>query len=261
MPSLADHLFVLLFAVVYPIIAAIRYPREKREMQANTPGRRQRTYRRALISQWALFFVAIGIWIFRERWPGRLGFSPFVYWMPTAVGVLLAAGLLGLLSFAQRKALRSAELHRMVREQIERDIPFLPTNSLELRAFLPLAVTAGVCEETLWRGYLIWYLTGAAVLLGLAQDEGDAPALALAVAVSSLGFGAAHLYAGPRYAIQAGVVGLLAAGLYVYTGALWAPILLHAAIDVNAGYFARRVFTRPPAGPAEGDDQPDGGER
>jgi hypothetical protein len=86
-------------------------------------------------------------------------------------------------------------------------------------------VTAGVCEEIAYRGFLMSYLGGF----------GTVPAILL----STLAFGLAHAYMGTAAAVRAGLIGLLVAVLYRVTGSLWAPMLLHAVADVTSGMMAR----------------------
>jgi membrane protease YdiL (CAAX protease family) len=94
-------------------------------------------------------------------------------------------------------------------------------------------VTAGVCEEILFRGYLMAFL----LPLG---------GLGVAVFVSSFLFGLAHAYQGVRGTVTSGVLGALMAGMYVLTGSLLAPILVHAMVDWVSGQIAADV---PEAGP------------
>ena len=110
----------------------------------------------------------------------------------------------------------------------------MPRNRRELRPYMVLAVTAGVCEEILYRGFLIWYV---------AQFTGTTvPGLIAAVAISSIAFGAGHLYQGPANAGR--IVGLaaVAGAIYVVVGSLWIVIALHILTDVAAGLLAVVVF-------------------
>ena len=98
-----------------------------------------------------------------------------------------------------------------------------------MRLFRGVSVTAGVCEEILFRGFLIWYL---ATFFGLT----------VAVFASSAVFGLGHAYQGAGGILKTGVIGLVMAGLYVLSGSLWPPVALHAATDVVNGGIAHRVL-------------------
>ncbi len=94
-----------------------------------------------------------------------------------------------------------------------------------------LALTAGVAEEALFRGLLQDGLTGL---------TGWLPALLIA----SVLFGVVHWLTG-LYALLAGVVGLYLGGLYLLTGNLLVPIVVHALYDVVALGYLRRAGSTP----------------
>ncbi len=62
-----------------------------------------------------------------------------------------------------------------------------------------------------------------------------------------MAFGLGHLYQGAAGVVKTGVSGLLAGLLYLLTGSLWIPMLLHAAVDLHAGALGYLAASRPPA--------------
>ena len=56
-----------------------------------------------------------------------------------------------------------------------------------------------------------------------------------AAAVSSVLFGAGHLYLDRKAAVRAGIVGAVMAGIVLGCGSLWPAMIIHAAIDINSG--------------------------
>jgi membrane protease YdiL (CAAX protease family) len=107
----------------------------------------------------------------------------------------------------------------------------LPATVREARVFTGVAITAGICEEVLYRGYLLWYLQS----LGLGRG---------AVVVAIVAFGLAHAYQGIRGIGGTGVTGAVAMGLYLLTGSLVAPIVLHATVDLANGLMMYRASQR-----------------
>ncbi len=83
-------------------------------------------------------------------------------------------------------------------------------------------MTAGICEEVLYRGLLIAL---AVDLLGLSVLG----AAILAVAI----FAVAHVYQGLSGMLGTGLLGAVLAALYVTTGSLLLPIIVHALIDLR----------------------------
>ncbi len=61
--------------------------------------------------------------------------------------------------------------------------------------------------------------------------------------VSSLLFGAAHAMHGAQATVRASIIGVALAGPFLVSGALWAPMLLHTAIDLSNGATGMRVFS------------------
>ena len=234
MPTPLDHAVVVLFAVIFPLLAWWRFPAIRRLLESGQPGVRRRIYVNAMAMQWGLTALALLAWWVQGRSAAELGLSTPTLW--TAGGVVVALGLVVALALAQRAAAADEEGRRELQGVMNRAMPFLPQDERDLRVFHGLAVTAGTCEELLFRGYLMWYL---AAWMNLP----------LVVVVSSLIFGAAHIYQGRLHVLQITGVGLVVALLYVGTGALWASIVLHVGIDLCAGRFALRVFS--PAGAAE----------
>jgi membrane protease YdiL (CAAX protease family) len=107
----------------------------------------------------------------------------------------------------------------------------LPVSGREFRWFAGLSVTAGVCEEALYRGFLIWYLGAYAALFVSAPHV-----FAVAAAGSSLVFGLGHSYQGVRNALVTALTGGFLAAVVWISGSLYAAMLIHALMDLQAGH-------------------------
>src|SRR5215475_11931827 len=77
----------------------------------------------------------------------------------------------------------------------------LPRGPREFVFWVALSVTAGICEEALFRGYLQRQFTAI---------TRNAP---LGIVISATAFGAAHSYQGPRQAVQIALLGAMAGAL------------------------------------------------
>ena len=154
-------------------------------------------------------------------------------------GVLLGVALVTAGLVLQRRQLATRpQLVARVRERLAPVAALMPQGREELPGFVSLAITAGVCEEILFRGFVCWLL--ACVL----------PAFWMAALGQAVLFGLAHAYQGPRGIVTTGAVGVFMAGIVAVSGSLWAAMLVHALMDIHAGEMAVRVQPAPgtPAG-------------
>jgi hypothetical protein len=126
---------------------------------------------------------------------------------------------------------RSEETLERVAPKLERMRLMLPHTAEELRRFLWLSLTAGICEELLYRGFLFAYL-------------GHWLAPIPSLVVSSAVFGVGHLYQGVRGVLLTGLVGALLGILYLLCGSLFPSMLLHAIGDTYSGLIAQAALSR-----------------
>jgi membrane protease YdiL (CAAX protease family) len=164
-----------------------------------------------------------------------------------AVGLVLVLGVLSLRAMASG-ALRAAadQLRRPpgegrhARQAAHATLALLPRTAGERRLFTVVGLTAGVCEEWLYRGFFL------AVVSALA---GGLPTAVL-VLVAAAAFGLAHAYQGVAGVLTTAVLGGVLAGLYLGTGSLLPPMALHAAIDLRFLLVPASVLPRLTPGPA-----------
>jgi membrane protease YdiL (CAAX protease family) len=232
MTSLFDHLLVFGFAVLWPIVALFGYRKFVARVKAGVPGARFKEYLETIAVQWAWVAVVVAIWVYFHRPAAALGLT---LGRPArgAIGLVLTVGILALLfrQWSQIKAFNAVRRARLA-ASLGETVLLLPTNAREHAAFRALAVTAGICEEILVRGYLIWYI-GAFI--------GSWAALV----VASVAFGLAHAYQGRKGILKTGIVGFVMGALYLGTGSLLWPMIVHAAIDLQGGALGRLVAAGP----------------
>jgi hypothetical protein len=230
-PVTLDHVFFFVMILVSPFVDLFwLYPWLTRATAAGVPGARRWAYLVGILGQWMGTACVIALWVAYARpWTAlRLGAgSP----LGLGIGLALAAAFIALLGLQRRALFARPERLDLVLRQIGNAGPLLPRTPGELRGFMLLSITAGICEELIYRGFAIWYLSAWTGLAG-------------AVAVSSILFGAGHLYLDRRSAIKAGIVGAVMAGIVILSGSLWPAMLLHAAIDMNSGSLTFRALTR-----------------
>jgi membrane protease YdiL (CAAX protease family) len=223
MPTIVDAVygFVLLFVTtVYEY--TYFWPRFRAAVVADRPGTRTRAYRRALVGEWVLTLAALIIWAAAHRSWHDIGLTAPHGWR-LAVGVLVVVLALTLIGLQLWPVLRlSVEQRIAARPKLGGLAFMIPRTARDERWFLALSITAGFCEELLYRGYLPWLF---------APWLGRVGAL-LFVAVI---FGASHLYQGRQGAIRATVAGVVMVGILLATSSLIPGMIVHAVIDVGGG--------------------------
>ena len=99
----------------------------------------------------------------------------------------------------------------------------LPHGGVELALWVALSVTAGICEETIFRGYL------QRQFMALTKS---APA---GIILSAAAFGAAHAYQGPRFVILIALFGAMFGILAYWRGSVRPGMIAHAWQDTLGG--------------------------
>jgi len=98
----------------------------------------------------------------------------------------------------------------------------IPQTTREFGWFLAVSLTAGVCEEFLYRGYVIWALSPWLSWWG-------------AAALSALAFGLLHTYQGRKGVIVVALLGVIMTLVVAATRSLIPAIALHALMDAGNG--------------------------
>jgi membrane protease YdiL (CAAX protease family) len=127
------------------------------------------------------------------------------------------------LLFVTTLVLRRPMLRGLLLRQARGFIALLPRTVEERRTFAVLAVTAGICEEIIFRAFGIAYVR---FIWASASD-------AWIIVLTSVAFGFAHLYQGLRGVVLTGIVGAVFASLVLTTGSLFAAMAIHAMIDLR----------------------------
>jgi membrane protease YdiL (CAAX protease family) len=108
----------------------------------------------------------------------------------------------------------------------------LPQSTMELIPFFALAITAGLCEEFLYRGFAMAVLTRLGLPTGIV------------IMLSSLIFGLAHLYQGRSGFVSTTVLGVLFGISRVAIGSLLPVVAWHIGVDLVAGIAGPRYLIK-----------------
>jgi membrane protease YdiL (CAAX protease family) len=233
--TLFDHLFAFVLLVGLAAFAgwnssAGKIARLARRI-ATDPNARTNEYLFTIAMEWGLTLALLAGWLWAARPLQWIGVT-----LPEGTGAwwTLLVCAVGIAFYVQqaRSVAASPDVQASLLAQIESQPNVrmvLPATAREARVFMAVSITAGICEEVLYRGYLLWYLQS----LGLGHG---------AVVVAMVAFGLAHVFQGIRGMVGAVVMGAVFMAVYLLTGSLVAPIVLHATVDLANGLMAYRVI-------------------
>jgi len=237
-PGAADHFLAALLVLLLPPRAWVSFRALRLASPELRPQLRRRTYIAASLSQWILCALLVLYWArMRRPWTGPmagLGVTPAI--TPGAIGVAIGLAIVLIVMISRWRSSKRATIER-ARQRFAFAEPMLPHTRGELALFRGLSVTAGVCEELLFRGFLIWYL-------------GHYTGVIQAALISSLAFGVGHAYQGPRGILVTALIGAFMSAVYLLSGSLLLPMILHALMDLHAGWLGYQAFGEP-SGSAE----------
>ncbi|WP_412546863.1 CPBP family intramembrane glutamic endopeptidase [Maricaulis sp. MIT060901] len=199
--------------------------REKARIQSGVEGARLQVYNKVIVHLWLLTAVTAGVWLMSGRDAGSLGLGLDVDgWRSWLAWGLTAAGAMYFIWTVMTMAF-SAKSRDSIRKQIgdAGDLDLIrPENEAEYRRFHWVALTAGITEEIIFRGFLIgvfalWMPVPAAA--------------ALAVVIFILG----HAYQGVAGMLRIVPISIGLTLVFLLSGSLWPGIILHALADLVGG--------------------------
>jgi membrane protease YdiL (CAAX protease family) len=185
-------------------------------------------YASTMAFQWiAVAFVAWRAWA-HGFGAAQLGLSTPRASTPIAAAIAGSGIVATLQWFNLRRIGRMPEKARERLQALAERI--LPQSPRERVPFFALAVTAGICEEFLYRGFAMAALAGAGL-----------PSWSVVV-ISAVLFGAAHLYQGRGGLVGTILLGLIFGVARVAFDSLIPVMAWHTAVDIVAGVAAPRYL-------------------
>jgi len=225
----ADSLYLALIAILLLLDSFVLWPAFLRRSPAD-PGRsRMWLWSGWMIMLWTLVAAGVALWLFEARAWGALRLVPPHGWrLWGAVGLLLTLAITYARTVARIARSKRPRRIKMAHPHVQRLVPH--TRS-ELGWWVAVSLSAGFCEEFIFRGYLLWAFQPVFGLWG-------------AAVLSVIAFAAAHAYQGAKGALAAGVVGSLLTLVVLICGSLLPAMALHALVDIESGLVAWIVVRR-----------------
>ncbi|MFN3932725.1 MAG: CPBP family intramembrane glutamic endopeptidase [Brevundimonas sp.] len=216
---MSSHALVIVLLVAVPLWD-IWDARRLRRLGATQS--RESSYLAIVAVLWALAF-----WVLYLSPLAVLVAAPQALLSPIVAAALTAAVLAAMLA-----PVVAGAAHAPTREKVVAATAsvayMLPRSNREMVLFAAVSITAGICEELIFRAFLPRYF--------MAEPFGFS--MLPAVAVSALMFALAHAGQGWRGMIVAAAGALFFSGAYYATGTLLVPIVLHVVLDLRAIAFA-----------------------
>ncbi|MCH2459553.1 MAG: CPBP family intramembrane metalloprotease [Gemmatimonadetes bacterium] len=177
-----------------------------------------------------VFLSILGLvcWLIGVRNGGMAGIA--IVWLPLSLMGLWSLGLTVGCLFTVLLFRHIAARTRFTESTTVRQL--FPQTCEEKVLFVVLSAAAGFGEEIAYRGYAIGMLIP---LVGLGS----------AVLVTSVAFGASHVYQGWLGMIRAGLVGGLLAFGVIASGSVWPSVVAHALVNVVLGLVLAEKFLAP----------------
>ncbi|WP_420430410.1 CPBP family intramembrane glutamic endopeptidase [Hyphobacterium sp.] len=197
----------------------------KRQAEGRLPETwRHDSYFRTIRQLWLMAALALLAWALSGNSLAEIGLTLGSGWRMAAswiiVGLILALMVLDFMRLVFGRAYREQAFAQFEKAP-ELDL-IRPRTIREGRAFQGVAITAGITEEIVYRGFMIAAL-GSVI-----------PVWAAAIAAGAL-FVALHAYQGGLGMLKVTGITLVLTGLYLLGGSLFPVIVLHIGVDLLAG--------------------------
>lgn len=230
-PNIVDHILVFLLGVVLPIYAVFSSQPAMKKLKYDTETKLAIYWGNSLLL-WIMAIVVMVVWYFSGRDLWDLGFRvpDFSGWLWIWLTLLFCGGYVLDLIYQTSNPYRKLKLI----ERFLKNTPFLPQTQHELNHFMLVAVSAGVCEEIIFRGYFIQYLM---------HFTGDSDiGIFLSIFIPAAIFAFSHFYQGWEAVLKIVVMAVLFGFLFLTMKSLWWLIFLHILLDVVGGILALKIL-------------------
>jgi membrane protease YdiL (CAAX protease family) len=225
--TISTHVLALFIGMIYPAYFLFTYKKTSRRLK-NDDHYRLVDYKQTIFIFWMVTLLIIGNAFFGKSMP--LDFYPTF----NTVGIVLASIILlfiGLQIVTSKVSTR--EKAESIIEKMKDSYHYLPKSRHEFIWFNLLSLSAGVCEEIIFRLFMFSYLL-------------ETTNVATAFILTNIIFAITHIGSGKQNMIGAFILGLLFTAIYYFTN-IWLAMILHTAIDISTGalgYYAHEFEKR-----------------
>lgn len=232
-----DHLLFALFGILFPINSMLSTQPKLAQVESWESEMKRMLYLSNTIS---LFLMALIVMLCWWLWGRPLQFLGLQ--LPItgswSIGLSLSAIFLTLYILDIYLEIRTPSARRKSHAHWQKHTPFLPENQQENAQFVPLAFSAGINEEIVFRGFFIQYF----LTLFWYFDHAEL----YAIIIPSVVFALVHYYQGWKAVLKIGLLSLFFGLIFLKTESLLFPIILHILIDLVGGWLSWKYLSKIP---------------
>lgn len=227
--AILDHVLFFILAIVLPLMS-VASSRQIDVVKFNRESKIRLYYGNSLFL-WIMASLVLTTWNYMDRSFLDLGFQipildNLVYLLTVIFIFLYLMDLVIQFVIEKRQSRKVGEWNS--------NTQFLPKNLREYSHYTFLAFSAGICEEILFRGFLIHYL--------ISIFGHDMASFVLALVLPALLFSMGHLYQGKWAMIKIFLGAVLLGLLYFASSSLILVIAIHIIVDLVSALFAFLVY-------------------
>lgn len=214
-------ILAVLIGVIYPTYFLLTYKK------TNNNIKRDNKYRLIDYKQTILLFWALAVLIIINYFITQL---PQLNLYPnfTIIGIIVSILVLVFSVLQYKSSNITSDKLIIIKDKMKDVYHYLPKTRKEFDWFITLSISAGICEEIVFRLFLFEFLKDNANLL-------------IAFVLANIIFAITHIGMGKQNIISSFILGLLFSAIYYYTQNIWIAVFLHIAIDINGGILGYRM--------------------
>ena len=218
MTIIPSHLLAAYAVLAGPLLGYFAYQKARKKIASGARHAKVGLYREIVAEQVITTGAILLLWRSGLS-SSSLGLIPPRSWVWTMAALSVIVVALAWSSLRLRP--RAEKIRAKLKDSLG---TLLPDSREERFWFGAVSIGAGISEELAFRGFLLYYLSLYLPWLNTLER----------VLLVSISFGVAHIYQGWKGAVGAGTMGLILAVLYLASGSLLLPVLVHAAMDWRA---------------------------
>jgi len=215
--SFLPHMLFAYTVLVEPFLRLNFYRLFKKQIKLD-PTTRLLFYRTQILWEWS-WVIVLAIIVAPSTKPlATLGLTP-----PTPIGWIIMAVLLLGIGLSVGLIRRSPEAMASMQASLETAALLLPSTPNERKWYAATAITAGICEELLYRAFLIPYLH-------FNFKVQDWTILAI---LSGVIYGLSRLYQGFKGFSQTALTGFAYTYVYLFSGSVLPAMVFHILVELR----------------------------